>query len=43
MGLFVTAGRLTAEIEVDECGLSASKLEAVLSSWPAGRKRPRII
>ncbi|WRT69201.1 uncharacterized protein IL334_006185 [Kwoniella shivajii] len=31
------------EVDVDDKGLSAVNLERVLSSWPEGKKRPRVI
>jgi len=31
------------EVEVDEEGMSAVKLEEVLAAWPEGKKRPRVV
>jgi hypothetical protein len=41
--LCVTVSSRGAEVDVDEQGLSAINLERVLSSWPEGKKRPRVI
>lgn len=36
-------GAKCIEVDVDDEGLSADRLAAILDNWPAGEKKPRVI
>lgn len=45
-GVLPTLRQLKAkmiEVDVDDQGLSAERLEEILANWPADEKRPRVI